>query len=980
MPGLIAPAIIFAFGLTGASAFAVTLAFAVISTALTFATRSKPRSDISGGRQDIIRQGVTARRVIYGRAKVSGPLVYASSYDIGGSRNNAYLSFVVVLAAHESDGIDEYYLDDTIVEIGGFRLGTTVRTETRTEVIPGSGDEGPTRRTYRVQITTTNDRIPVADGDVATPAFRSVDGEETRVRIMAYLGEPGQLACPSLVEHDENWTDDHTLSGLTYIHVRYRYDVNVFQGTPKPAAIVRGKKVLDPRTDERSWSANSALCLYDYLVDYVGVRPDDIDIPSVIAAANICDEEVTVTGPGTMTTQPRYETNGTIDLDERPGNVIEDLLSAMAGTLTYIGGQWVMYAGAATPASATITDDDLAGPVSIQPRRSRRNIANAVKAVHFDAEQDYQSVTSPTIENDIYTQQDGGQQITKNLNLPFTTSTVAAQRLAKIDLERTRQQIIVSENWKPGVGLHLRAWDVVRRTSPRFGWDEKLFRVTGWSLQPDMSVSISLREETPEMWAWSAEETLVDPAPDTNLPPRGHVPTPLGFDIEDTMAVIGNVSEINAVVTILPPETSEVDGYELQYRQTSGNTEWIPLGVQQGTSFTIRRLAVGRDYVIRVRTQNAFGESSIWVTGTYTPEPVFVAPMAPTDLRAEVQQSNAVRFWWSYETDISGVPGNRVQNVEMRYNIGSSTDWVGATRLSANIPADPPFVTSSIPPGEITVLLRSIDRFGIISEESAVLTLDVVEINLGNVLQTVEFHPAWAGLILNGSVVAGEIVADNPDGSAPSTDPTPDPAPPGDTSPRMWSSNSADRMFSRDDNPMFTPALPPMDDDDDDDDDDTAPIIYPNIQYNGTFTSQGGLLHLVAVTNGSNTLEYRGGLGQVWTPYTGPFMAAPGLGYEIRVRVPRSTERPVISELTATIDVEDVVERIVDLAVPVVGVRVPLTRTFTRITQVTPTLQDEGTGITSKVVDRDISGPLVRVFDGDNNPVVGRIDVIVQGY
>ena len=45
------------------------------------------------------------------------------------------------------------------------------------------------------------------------------------------------------------------------------------------SAIVKGKKVFDPRTSTTAWSANAALCLRDYLTsDYgLGANSDEIN-------------------------------------------------------------------------------------------------------------------------------------------------------------------------------------------------------------------------------------------------------------------------------------------------------------------------------------------------------------------------------------------------------------------------------------------------------------------------------------------------------------------------------------------------------------------------------------------------------------------------------------------------------------------------------------------------------------------------------
>ena len=72
-------------------------------------------------------------------------------------------------------------------------------------------------------------------------------------------------------------------------------------GFPEITAIIKGKKVYDPRTSTTAWSDNPALCLRDYLTSgkegtnttiyNYGISEDieSVDDDLVIIAANVCD-------------------------------------------------------------------------------------------------------------------------------------------------------------------------------------------------------------------------------------------------------------------------------------------------------------------------------------------------------------------------------------------------------------------------------------------------------------------------------------------------------------------------------------------------------------------------------------------------------------------------------------------------------------------------------------------------------------------
>ena len=57
----------------------------------------------------MVRSSTEAHRIVYGRAKVSGPLVAAFV-----TSSNAYAHWFVPMAGHEIDGFEEVYLDDKL--------------------------------------------------------------------------------------------------------------------------------------------------------------------------------------------------------------------------------------------------------------------------------------------------------------------------------------------------------------------------------------------------------------------------------------------------------------------------------------------------------------------------------------------------------------------------------------------------------------------------------------------------------------------------------------------------------------------------------------------------------------------------------------------------------------------------------------------------------------------------------------------------
>jgi hypothetical protein len=152
---------------------------------------------------------------------------------------------------------------------------------------------------------------------------------------------------------------------------------------------------------------NPALCLAWYITASFGWRAtwDDIDIPCLIAAANVCDE---IMGTRAGTAERRYTCNGTLSLAEGKIAITEKLVAAMAGALVVSGGRFFIHAGGPALPVATLTSDDLRGDVTIQGSRARRDLFNGVRAVYVEPSANWQPTDAPPLPASNYVAEDGG--------------------------------------------------------------------------------------------------------------------------------------------------------------------------------------------------------------------------------------------------------------------------------------------------------------------------------------------------------------------------------------------------------------------------------------------------------------------------------------------------------------------------------------------------------------------------------------------
>ena len=78
-----------------------------------------------GGLTQMVRQPITAHRIVYGEVRVGGPVVYLHTRAPAGSDKLDILHLVVVLAAHEVEAIGDVFLSDQIVALDGDGAATS---------------------------------------------------------------------------------------------------------------------------------------------------------------------------------------------------------------------------------------------------------------------------------------------------------------------------------------------------------------------------------------------------------------------------------------------------------------------------------------------------------------------------------------------------------------------------------------------------------------------------------------------------------------------------------------------------------------------------------------------------------------------------------------------------------------------------------------------------------------------------------------
>lgn len=476
-------------------------------------------------------------------------------------------------------------------------------------------------------------------------------------------GTPKQGDTGTLVQNNQHnpnpWTNFCSLVGFTAVHIRLEYDSQIFPGgIPQISFLLRGKNdIVDPRTSPPTvgYTENAALCIADYLTQqtwgFKYVLGTDVSIPGLIAAANVCDEPVGLASPLTspLTTEPRYTCCGHFNLTMKRGEILQNLLTSCGGRIVPDIFPIVIYPaiwpGVSLTLAANWIPSNAAGPIRWRSSVTIAELFNGVKGTYISPANNWQSSDFPRYAQDSehgyndgppqydYDQNlanDGGDRRWLDIQLPFTISCAAAQRLAKIELLRRRQQGTGTFLLNM-VGYQIAPLDILAVSLAYFGWDDKLLEVLASRFKLEkqndagaqivlLGVEIDVQETDPSVYDWEIIEelspqgfqypglpnTVFTPDPPTNL----HVI----FDDSGGTAL--------AWTAPLDPYVTTIQGrYQLI---ASPPGIWISLGTVDDsvTQMPLPVLLPGTQYVLELRSVNRAGVPSIWVSLNYTPLPI----------------------------------------------------------------------------------------------------------------------------------------------------------------------------------------------------------------------------------------------------------------------------------------------------------------------------------------------------------------------
>jgi len=655
------------------------------------------------GMQISTRQPASPRTIVYGTQMVGGVVIYES---FTGHQWNQ----VIVLAGHRTKGPQQIFLDGRQVFFANGGFGDADHND-------HLGPDGITKYNFGGKVSVFFRNGTQQAGD--------------------YMHE--------LQGNDPTWgpnanADVPSLMGCTYIYLKLTQSDSQFPSRPEVKVVLDGKDdIYDPRTNSRSFTNNAALVLADVIGDpEFGLGDSNINLAQLIAAANLCDEQVAVAALNGQT-ESRYCCDWAYDTTTPVADVMQTMLTGMAGRYSFTGGEHFIFPGAYTGPSASLDVSDITAAFDWNPNRSVRDLPNRVTATHVSPQYPYSvsgnyyrvvggvqnnfdlkftntSVPDYAVDpahgypSDEYLTEDGGHQRPLSMNFPTVLSMTQCQRLMKINLLRARKyQGNGTLELRLG-NYKLQTCDALQFTFSLMNWQNRVMEVGGTSLRiangddssgPTVRYSMSLKETGSDIYSWSTLEELTilaAPAAPTQTPYVPNPPTNMHLFSGPNTAIVAEDGSVVAVieVTFDTPLDNVATGIVVQYRRL-GSSNWynaptVDISLNIGL---IAGIIAGQNYDVRIATVRASGAISDWVEQDGFPVPSLDTFLGT--LSSQLPSVNGwVGKWWRLPANgappASGgdLPGGTLfgttgsnANLILAVSGGASYSFAGATYVPA---------------------------------------------------------------------------------------------------------------------------------------------------------------------------------------------------------------------------------------------------------------------------------------------------------
>lgn len=537
-----------------------------------------------------------------------------------------------------------------------------------------------------------------------------------------YLGTTTQQPASILVSAIANYDDSMVASiGTEAIGICYsvfRINPGVLNGFPRLTAVIQGRKVWDPRNltsaqassltyQEASstmgstvFTKNPALCTADFLASRIFGPGRDLNLNSVISAANFCSTHIS----GTST--PRWEMGLTMD---KPAEVYKwaDTLRTYGNFFIYSYGSTIFFRPDTVEDTGGLTVYDENDIINGSLKMTKSGILKdpTVMRVNYtdtttDPWRDHFALVKVS-KVDLGTK----PWVESVIRLPGIQSYQQAYRQATQRLNRLRLSDLSVQFETFDAGILERKGNLIKITHP-YGLTNKIMRVTGVQLVRPGRWRVSTVEYQPNIYTDEVQNAPV--FPDTQLPSAGDIPAITGLTVQEEIYQL-QTGYYSSRIRI---NWNAITGYYYQFFydvQVFKNSVLVWSTTTSETTFATGAIQELTEYVIYVKVVTPIGTSGTAASTSITPQGKYLAPDPVSNFDGN-EIGGRVRLWWDPVADID------IESYEIRYST-TGQDWESATRIDRTDSLR--YETTIVPEGTWRFHIKAIDSVGNYSSGTA---------------------------------------------------------------------------------------------------------------------------------------------------------------------------------------------------------------------------------------------------------------------
>ena len=695
--------------------------------------------------------------IIYGTRKVGGNVVFLET----SGTDNEYLYMALVLSEGEIDEVTALYVNDKRVYFDGGALNDNVQ------------------RTVRN--TDQN--------------FYDTENSESLITAEAHFGSDTQtssslLSSSGIGEPTTSWQSIHKLQGLAYIALRFKWNADKFGSIPQVQALVKGRKIYDPRLDSTvtggsgshrkddkstwAYSDNPILQLLDYLRnDRFGMGITNSYFDSNFAdwqtASNVCDTQVQPLGGDffdihpygigydtavSLNTMSLMSSNTVVDTAKTAIDNVKDFVRGSRSFLNFSAGKYNILVETSGTASITLTEDNILGGITVLSK-NKNSRYNRVIVNYIEPTKNYQSDSAqfpPIVDTELPTAdqfetmktEDGDILLEGRFDFSMMTNGFQAEEMAEIILRRSRSSLNISFK-ADATALDLAIGDIVNVTHATTGFSAKPFRVQGMTLNADHSISLTCSEHQDSYYSFGTKQTP-DEIVDTTLPNPFIVQSPV-LSVSDELRAL-NEEAISILIVNVQATDQFITDFEVQAKKTT-DTNYINLGRGASSNFELPNVEDNAIYDVRARSVTSVSRS-VFISAQHQVIGKTAPPADVTNFQVNIINTEAHLSWTPVpDLDLS------------HYIIRHSPLTTGATFTNAITLIDKvsrPANTITVPALTGTYFVRSVDKIGLksLNATSNVALIENVK-NLNFIASSTQ-NPSFTGAKSNVVVVDNSLI------------------------------------------------------------------------------------------------------------------------------------------------------------------------------------------------------------------------------